>query len=93
MKIISIIVSLICFIIVALIMNTIIYELASSVCLEEETVPFRWYGSRGFFSIIEKVETIEDKMDGYMNKCIKRHEAEFFALQDNMEYILTEVLS
>ncbi len=85
----SIITFSICFIFVSIVMTGIIYSFASSVCIEEKTVPFRYVGVDGAFSSIDKLETTEVMRDGYMEKCIKHHKAKFFAFQDNLEYIVT----
>lgn len=79
---------LIFFMVVFLIMTGIIYAMASSVCIEKETVPFRYVGTDGLFSSVDKLETIEAQMDGYMEKCIRRHKARF-SFSANLEYLTT----
>lgn len=87
MKIKKILILLIPLIIMVLIMNHAIFLMASSVCEKSEMKPFR-YETKGFFGTLIKIETIEENNDGYSMFCIVKGNPDYFALFNNLNYIV-----
>lgn len=72
---------------VLLCLTLVVHEIAQGICDESEVVPFR-YESQGLFGTMVKIETTENNADGHARLCINWHETRFFALSDNLNYIL-----
>lgn len=89
-KVSTLIFLLLTFLIVLLITNFIVYNMAKSICLEKKEVPIRWE-SQGLFGVLTAIPTTIDNADEMGKICIRTGEPSFFSLSQNLEFILKNV--
>lgn len=65
----------------------IIHSMATSLCDKYETQPIR-YEAYGLFGELKEIPTTEANADGYGKVCIKPHQADFFDIFGNINYIV-----
>jgi PDZ domain-containing secreted protein len=88
MKIKNLLIALGIVILVALLAYLILYNMGKQFCDKEKEVPFRYHSTGGLFSEVIKVETTEDKKDGYTKICVEGHKPNFFDMSGTLRYVV-----